>query len=170
MSDTDRTRSDPAGQLFDELERVRAGMLGVRGSHQHMQPMSHFLDRDTRTLWFITASDTDLVQAVGAGSEAHYCVVGKDHDYHACLQGGLEISHDEAKLDELWNRVVAAWFEGGREDARVTLLRMPLAEAAVWSSTGNGLAFAWEIARANMDAEHLPDIGEHTVIDFRHPA
>ncbi len=170
MADTKRTQDDATGQLFDELDRVRAGMLGVRGADDHMQPMSHFLDRDARTLYFITSSDTDLVKEIGTAADARFCLIGKDHDFHACLTGPLAVSNDKAKLDELWSSVAAAWFEGGRDDPRVTLLEMPIAEAAVWSSTGNPVSFAWEIARSNMNEEHTPDVGVHKVIDFRRAA
>ncbi|MDF0600332.1 pyridoxamine 5'-phosphate oxidase family protein [Psychromarinibacter sp. C21-152] len=167
MADTDRTRTDATGQLFDELERVHAGMLGVDGSGRHMQPMTHFLDRDARCLRFITASDTDLVAEIGLGAQAQFCVIGKDHDFYACLKGPVTVSEDREKLDELWSSVAEAWFEDGREDTKVTLLEMPVAEAAVWSSTGSTLTFAWEIAKANVADGKTPDVGEHKIIDFR---
>ena len=170
MADIKRTQDDATGQLFDELDRVRAGMLGIRGADDHMQPMSHFADRDARALYFITASDTDLVKAIGNGADARFALTGKDHDFYAGLQGPIRVSNDSAKLDELWSNVAAAWFEGGRDDPRVTLLEMPIAEAAVWSSTGNPVSFAWEIARSNMNEEHTPDVGVHKVIDFRRAA
>lgn len=170
MADTDRTQTDAIGQLFDELDRVTAGMLGVTGSGQHMQPMAHYVDRDERALYFITSSDTDLVKTLQPGAVAHHCLVGKDRDYHACIEGPLTVVHDDAKLDDLWSRVAAAWFEGGREDARVTLLKLDITEAAVWASTGSAVVFGLEIARSNMSKEHTPDVGEHRVIDFRKAA
>lgn len=170
MADTDRTKTDATGQLYDEMDGVKAGMLGIEGSGQHMQPMAHYTDRDAGVLWFITASDTDLVRALNGPQKAHFCVVGKGQDFYACLSGPLSVSHDEAKLDELWNAVAAAWFEGGRENAKVTLLRMDLAEASVWSTTSSTIAFALEIARSNMNDAHTPDVGEHKIIDFRKAA
>lgn len=166
MADTDRTAHDATRQLFDHMDEVKAGMLGVAGSGQHMQPMAHHVDRDARMLWFITASDTDLVRAAGAGAVAHHCVIGKNHDFYACLKGRIAVSADEAKLDEIWNAVAAAWFEGGRGDDRITLLRMDLTEASVWSNTSSSMVFAYEIARANLSASHKPDIGEHRIIDL----
>ncbi len=166
MADTDRTKDDAVAQLFDHLDDVRAGMLGVHGSGQHMQPMAHNIDRDARKLWFITASDSDLVKALESGGSAHYCVIGKKQDYYACLEGKLRVSQDEAKLDEVWNVVAAAWFDKGREDARVTLLEMDLGEAAIWSNTSSAVVFGIEIMRANMSEERKPDVGEHRVINL----
>lgn len=165
MADTDRTETDARGQLFDQLDDVRAGMLGVEGSGQHMQPMTHYFDRDTGELWFITSTDTDLVRAVGQGSTAHFCVQSTSQDYYACLSGPIHQSQDEVKLDEIWTAVAAAFFEDGREDVKICLLHMPLREAAIWSSPGNPLMFGFEVLRANM-GDGTADAGTHKVINF----
>ena len=157
---------NPKKALAEQMDDVRAGMLGVEGSHQHMQPMSHYADWHTDSIYFITSSDTDLVRAIGMGARAHYCVVGEDHDFHACLAGTLEQVNDPAKLDEIWSPVASAWFEKGKEDSKVTLLRLTLSDAALWGSTESTLRFGFEIAKANMVEEHQPDVGTHTVIRF----
>ena len=165
MADTDRTETDARGQLFDQLDDVRAGMLGVEGSGQHMQPMTHYFDRDTGELWFITSRDTDLVRGIGQGNTAHFCVQSTSQDFYACLSGPIRQSQDEAKLDEIWSAVAAAFFEGGREDRDVCLLHMPLREAAIWSSSGNPFAFGIEVLRANM-TDGTAKTGTHKVINF----
>ncbi len=35
-------------------------------------------------------------------------------------------------IDRLWNRYVAAWFEGGKDDPKLCLLRFDPAEAEIW--------------------------------------
>lgn len=98
---------------------------------------------------------------VGSGATAHFCIIGKNHDYHACLSGPIVQSHSREIIDRFWNPMVAAWFEGGKDDPELTLLQFTPNSADVWASTGNALAFGWEIAKANMtDAE--PDVGHHT--------
>lgn len=164
MGTRDRVRDDPRKALFDALEDQRVGMLGVADSDQHMQPMTHFADPDRGVLWFITADDTDLVQAIGLGARAHHCVATRDGEFYACLSGTLEQTRDPAKLDELWSSVESAWFEGGREDPRVQLLRFTLDEAAIWTATGSAIGFGFEIARANLQRDHRPDLGDHLVL------
>lgn len=163
MADTDRTDTDAKAQLFDQLGQVKAGMLGVEGSGQHLQPMTPHVERDTGIIWFLTSRDTDLVKATGMGATAHFTFIGKDHDYYACMSGALSQEEDEDKIDEIWSAVAAAWFDGGREDHAVTLLKFTLREAAIWSSSSNPLKFAFEIARANV-SEDTPDLGTHKIV------
>ena len=45
-------------------------------------------------------------------------------------------------VDKLWNRFVAAWFEGGKDDPRLALLRLDPERAQIWldgSSVGAGI-------------------------------
>lgn len=166
MSMTDKVRADARTALFDVLDDSRAGMLGVKHADQHMQPMTHHADRDSAELWFITSSETDLVKAIGTGAEAHYCITKGDGTFYACLSGRLEVSHDREKLDEVWSVVAAAWFDEGRDDPDVTLLRLGLEDAAIWTATDSAMTFGLEIARAKLDREKKPDLGDHRIVRF----
>ena len=143
MGMRDKVRDDPRSALFDVLEdRQRVGMLGVVNSDQHMQPMTHFVDRNRAVIWFITSEDTDLARAVGLGARAHHCVMTPEGDFYACLSGTLEQT----------------------DDPKVQLLRFSLQEAAIWAATDSAMVFGFEIARANLQRDHKPDVGDHVVI------
>ena len=170
MSSLTQARENPKEQLFDEIGRIHAGMLGLEGSHMHMQPMAPFLERDTATLWFFTRSDTDLAAKVAPGARAHFCVVGKDHDYHACIAGRISVRNDPARRDEYWNSVVAAWFDQGKSDPKLTMLALDMEDAEIWASTGSTLKFGWEIAKANLNPDDEPDVGVKTSVRFTAPS
>jgi general stress protein 26 len=39
---------------------------------------------------------------------------------------------DATTIDRLWNPYVAAWFEGGRNDPKLRLLRLDTEKAEIW--------------------------------------
>ncbi len=164
--DANRLLVDGKAQLWSELDETRTGLLGIDGAGQHMQPMSHFADPAGSAIWFVTSLATDLVRAVGLGNTAEYTVTGNDQTFWASIRGPIEQSEDRAKLDEVWSPVSAAWFAQGREDPDVCLLKLTPNAAAMWASKGGAVNFGIEIARANMLAEHQPDVGEHVVVNF----
>lgn len=164
MSDLEAAKSDPEALLWKELGKVHAGMLGVAGSGEHMQPMAHHADPEGNRLWFLTKSDTDLFQSVGADSMAHFCVISKPHDFHACLKGRISHHTDHSALEDLWNPMVAAWFDG-KDDPKLRILVIDLQDAAIWASTGSTLAFAWETAKANLTGS-MPDVGVRNDVVF----
>lgn len=165
MADLEETEQDPERQLWERLDEVPAGMLGVAGSQDHMQPMSHFADKELKTLYFISAGDSGLVRDIGLGATAEYVIVGKGQDYHASLRGAIRQSEDRGKLEEIWNGTGSAWFEGGPENPNVVLLEMPLRDAAIWASTDSRVEFGLQIAKAHIIGEE-PDVGVRTHIDF----
>jgi general stress protein 26 len=170
MSDTDRAKTDPKGLLFDELDDAREGMLGIDGSGQHFQPMTHNVDREKEALYFITFRQADILKAIGSGAHAHFTVVGKNGDFHTCIRGHIAEVKDEAKLDELWNPINAAWFDEGRKDPDVVLLKMDLIDAALWASTSSTVWFGLQILKANLSKEAKPDIGTQATVTFARAA
>lgn len=159
MASLTEAREAPERQLWDEINNIHAGMLGLEGAHKHFQPMAPNADPKTNTIWFFTKTDTELVKAIGAGAMAHFCVIGKSHDYHACLSGMLEVRRDASKIEEYWSAVTAAWYEQGKDDPLLTMLAFRVEDAEIWASTDSSLKFGWEIAKANWKDEKMPDVG-----------
>lgn len=164
MSDMDLAQNDPKSLLWKELKDLRAGMLGIVGSGQHFQPMSHHVDEPGRKLWFLTKRSTDLFKAIQPGSVAHFVVISKAQDFHACMSGPIVEQMDRAMLDEMWNPVVAAWFDE-KTDPDLAMIVVTLDSAALWASTSSTTRFAYEIAKANM-TDSDPDVGVHNVVSF----
>ena len=122
-------------KFWKALKSDRTLMLGLAGVDEgHSQPMTAQLsdDGDGSPLWFFTSKDTDLVKALGRRHRAVAHFVSKDHDLFASLHGELAIDDDRATIDRLWNRYVAAWFEGGKNDPKLKLLRLDAERAQIW--------------------------------------
>lgn len=160
MSDQQELRD----RFWNRLRDINAGMLGL-GSDLRLVPMSHYPDPEANRLWFITAKGTDLAQHLTAeGQSALHVVADSGEGLFARIEGRLALSGDDAKLDELWNAVAASWFEGGRQDSDVQLLRLDLDRAEIWITGGN-VGFLFQIARAKITGEK-PDLGEHVTLTF----
>jgi len=164
MADIEKLKENPKEQLFSHLDDLHMVMLGSPDPAQHMQPMAPEVDHETGTVWFYTRKSSDLVKALGGGTgDVHMCAVEKD--YQACLMGELSVSHDEAKIEQFWSAPVAAWFEGGKTDPDLTMLRFRPKDASIWASDRNPITFAYEIAKANVK-DKTPDVGERNSVDF----
>jgi len=109
-------------------------MLGLAGVDEgHSKPMTAQLDDDRQgTIWFFTTKDTELVKAMGDGHRAVAHFAAKGHELFASLHGELTLDNDRATIDRLWNRHVAAWYEGGKDDPKLQLLRFDPEYAQVW--------------------------------------
>jgi general stress protein 26 len=164
MSSDSNDCADAERRLWREIERHQIGMLGLTGSDAaHFQPMTAFAEPADDLIWFYTRNDTDLAKQVAAGRRGAF--VFQSRELYACIEGELVADHDDGRIQKYWNSVVAAWYPEGRDDARLTLLRLDCASAQVWLSEGGPLRFAWEIVKANA-ARHEPHVGRRADINF----
>lgn len=92
------TNSEIEEKFWKALKSDMTLMLGLSGVEEgHAQPMTAQLDGDNRSsIWFFTAKDTDLVEAIGARHEAVAHFADKGHDLFATLQGDLVLDNDPA--------------------------------------------------------------------------
>lgn len=165
MSDLERARTDPEGSLWAELESVNAGMLGIDGSGQHMQPMAHHVDRAGQRLWFLTKRDTDLAEALTPGSKAHFTIISKGQDFHACMSGPIDEEEDRSFLDALWNPAVASLFPKGKEDPSLMMIALQVTDAAIWASVAETSHFTWETTGAG-NPDGPDDLGVRNHVNF----
>ena len=121
----------------------RTLMLGLDGvADGHVQPMTALVEDERGPLWFFTTRDNSLVRALGQSHRAIAAFVAKDHDLFASLQGELSLSEDRAVVDRLWNPLIAAWYEGGKDDPALVLLRLDPGQAEIWRNASSLLAGA----------------------------
>lgn len=164
MASLTENKYDGIAQLWTKLGDISTCMLWVTGSGQHPQPMSIFPETKTGIIWIISSKDTDLVQAVSQGAEAACTAQSGSGDYHTSLIGAIEQTTNPEKLDELWSYGVAAWFEHGREDPDITLLKFVPREAAVWETEGNLMKVGLKLMRTAMqEGEDSPGVSKHHI-------
>ena len=128
-------------RLWKSLKGDRTVMLGLAGVEEgHSQPMTAQMlhDEDERgPIWFFTSTDSDLVKGLADTHRAVAHFSSKGHDLFASLHGELKLDNDRQVIDRLWNSFVAAWYEGGKDDPKLQLLRLDPERAQVWLNENN---------------------------------
>jgi general stress protein 26 len=130
-------------KFWSALRSDMTMMLGLDGVEDgHARPMTAQLDGDHGPIWFFSSRDNALVQKLtdGGGDRAIATFTSKGHDLFAAVHGDLAIDNDRAVIDRLWNRFVAAWFEGGKDDPRLVLLRLDAERAEIWEDASSIVA------------------------------
>jgi general stress protein 26 len=127
------TADDLQTKFWKALKSDRTMMLGLDGVEDgHARPMTAQFEDDRSPIWFFCSDDNGLLPLLGESGRAIACFVSKDHELYATLHGRLSLDMDPATIDRLWNRFVAAWFEGGRDDPKLRLLRLDAEKAEIW--------------------------------------
>jgi general stress protein 26 len=127
------TPAEIEAKFWKALKSDMTMMIGLDGVDDgHARPMTAQLDGDKSPIWFFASVDNDLVQQLDMHNRAIATFASKGHDIFATVHGSLRRDNDPAAIDRLWNRFVAAWFEGGKEDPKLALLRFDAERAEIW--------------------------------------
>jgi general stress protein 26 len=127
------TPQELEAKFWKALKSDMTVMLGVDGvEDRHARPMSAQVEDEHSPIWFFTARDTELVKNLRNGAHADATFASKGHDLFATIHGHIAMSNDRAVIERLWNPYVAAWFEGGKDDPNLVLLRFDAERAEIW--------------------------------------
>lgn len=135
-------QADIEDKLWKSLKSDMTVMLGLGGMETHAQPMTAQFDGEAGRgpIYFFTSKETDLARTLDGRTDAALHFSSKGHDLFACIMGTVEADNDPVLIDRLWNKFIAAWFEGGKTDPKLLLLRFEPEDAQVWLNESSLLA------------------------------
>lgn len=148
--------------FWNNMSKIHVVLLGAGGGTP--VPMAPMAREDDTAIWFITAADHDTFKAAKAGEGADIYLCDSAGGMYGTIKGRLSVSDDTDKLDELWSPMAAAWFENGREDDSVRLMKYTPIEAEIWATDGTA-KYLFETIKANV-TDATPDTGEYGRIHF----
>jgi general stress protein 26 len=129
-------------KFWDSLQDSPFVMLGLKGSG-FTRPMTVQVDEDGQ-IYFFAARSEELLKGLAPSAEAFATYASKGHDFFASMKGDLVVDNDRGKIDRLWSPMVSAWYEQGKDDPELVLLRFDTDRADVWDAgTGSTIKAAW---------------------------
>ncbi len=130
MSNTEHLQA----RFWKALHADRTMMLGIDGAEDgHARPMTAQAEGDQGPIWFFTSIENSLVAHLQRDARrAIATFADKGHHLFATVHGSLAIDKDRATIDRLWNPFVAAWYDGGKDDPKLALLRLEADTAEIW--------------------------------------
>ncbi|WP_091738193.1 pyridoxamine 5'-phosphate oxidase family protein [Phenylobacterium immobile] len=121
-------------KFWKALKSDRTVMLGLIGVEDGIgQPMmAQMLNDEPGDIYIFSSKDTDFVQSIGQSHPSTLQFAAKDHSLFAAVHGELVLDNNRETIEALWNPFVAAWFEGGKDDPKLQLLRFEPSQAQLW--------------------------------------
>lgn len=114
-------------------------------------------------LWFFTQDPSPKTDQVRAHEQVNVAVEAGNG--WLSLSGTASVTKDAAKIEELWNTGAEAWFDEGRDDPAVALLKVHADTAEYWTANSPKVVVLAKYAKAAMTGGH-PDIGDNAVVDL----
>jgi general stress protein 26 len=105
------------------------------------RPMNVRLVDDEGNLWFLSANDSHKNEELVRDPSVKLYFQGSSNSDFLVLNGRASITKDRAKIEELWEPVIRTWFTGGKEDPRITVIKVVPSDGYYWDTKhGNAVA------------------------------
>ena len=92
-------------------------------------------------LWFLSADDSHKNQELADNPHVRLFFQGSPHSEFLHLEGTATVSRDKAKIEELWKFVLKTWFTQGKDDPRITVIKVAPTHGYYWDTKhGNAVA------------------------------
>lgn len=105
------------------------------------RPMSVQKIDESGNFWFLSASDSHKNAEIARDASVQLLFQGSKYSDFLSIYGQAEISTDRARIEELWEPIVKAWFTEGKDDPRITVIKVTPTEGYYWD-TKHGAAVA----------------------------
>jgi general stress protein 26 len=105
------------------------------------RPMSVQEVDDHGNLWFLSADDSHKNEELARDPSVRLFFQASAHSGFLTLAGTANVSRDKARIKELWEPIVKTWFTEGKDDPRITVIKVAPTEGYYWD-TKHGAAVA----------------------------
>ena len=164
LTDDERTEADQ--QAIAELVE-RGGIAVVTTVAEDGSLVSRPLALQKRPfdgdLYFFTPDPSDKTDQVRRNPQVNVAIESRG-DYLS-IAGSASVTTDRALIDELWSPGAQAWFEGGKDDPAVSLIKVHAESAELLSTESPKIIAMAKYAKA-MITKDQPDVGEKTRLDL----
>jgi len=110
------------------------------------RPMSLQDIDEEDNLWFISSATSNKNFEIEQDNDVQL-IFAKNSDYHfLSVFGTAVIYKDKAHIEDVWSPIASAWFEEGKEDPDVTVIKVSPSEAYYWDTKDSKMVSFLKIA------------------------
>ena len=113
------------------------------------RPMSTQEVDDEGNLWFLSAADSHKNDEIREDLKVQLIYSDPSNFSFMTVAGHADISRDKKKIEELWKIHAKAWFTEGKDDPRISVIKVIPEEGYYWDTKhGKAIAFLKMLAGA----------------------
>lgn len=163
MAEEPKTESEKIAKLGKLIADIDIAMLTTVDDDGTLRsrPMRYRQSKNgfDGKLYFFTHASSHKVVEVGQDQRVNAAFANPKNQEYVSIAGSATLSHDRAKMQELWNPVFKAWFPDGLEDPDLALLVITADQAEYWDSPTSPIAHLFGFVKTKIVGE-VQSVGE----------
>jgi general stress protein 26 len=114
----------------------------------HTRPMALRQVDDHGNLWFISSRSSNKNFEIQHDNRVQLFFSKTADNHFLSVYGTALVFKDRSKIEEIWTPIAEAWFEEGKDDPDVTVIKVSTEEAYYWDTKDGKLVSLLKIAAA----------------------
>lgn len=156
--------------LWDLIKDIRFGML----THGHNDGMlySHPLTTQNKALdqgsvlYFFIFEKSALANDLRQDGSVNVSYASPDDDRYVSIAGVARVTHDPAKVEQLWSPAAQDWFPDGPTDPDLALLAVEIRHAEYWDVEESRMKQFFNKAKVVLTGEQHPHLSGHKEVNM----
>lgn len=136
MSTENFSQKDAIKKLKDLSESARICMFctDLDALPNSSRPMSLKETDEEGNLWFISSDQSHKNFEIKNDNRVQLYFMNNGSSEYLSIYGKAFIYKDQATIEEKWSAMANAWFEDGKEDSKVSIIRVTPTETYYWET------------------------------------
>ena len=101
------------------------------------RPMSAMEADKEGNIWFFSAKSSDKNEHILADPRVQLFFSNSSNYEFLSVYGTAAITEDREKIEKYWTPMIKAWFQNGKDDPEITLIKVTPKEAYYWDTKNN---------------------------------
>lgn len=152
MSETREQNLKKVNELISDIEIAMLTTIDESGD-LHARPMATQKSEFDGDIWFFTYADSHKVDEINSDQRVNVSYSSPDGNSFVSVAGTAELVTDKAKIEELYNPVLKAWFPDGTATPGIALLKISAESAQYWDAPHNTIVKIVGLAKATVTGE-----------------
>jgi general stress protein 26 len=142
------------------VEGIDTCMMTTRDAKAlRARPMMPHIDKDTHEFRFLTRLSAHKTDELAANPEVNLAFANPRAGDYVSVSGQAYLTQDRKLVGQLWSSAAEVYFNCGKDDPDVAIIRVVPALAEYWDAKST-LRQAWNVFKARV-TETEPGFGEH---------
>lgn len=136
MTTTKTDKKDVVAHLAELIQGIKVTMLATveKDGSLRSRPMWTQNSDFNGQLWFFTHEAAPKVDEVEEDRHVNLAYSDSSRDRYVSVTGTARVVRDRAKIHELWDPSLKAWFPKGVDDPDIALLCVTVTKAEYWDT------------------------------------
>lgn len=156
-------------KIRDLIRGIDIGMLTTlnQSGTFHSRPMSVNGEVEFNgDLWFFTYGQSPKVHEIEKDARVNVAFSDPKNQTYVSLSGTAQLVRDKAKIEELWQAPLGAWFPQGVDTPDIALLKIEVEGAEYWDSPTNPVAHIIGFVKSKVTGQVQP-VGENEKVNLK---